>query len=300
MNSGAAAQETCVTCTVGSLIADIRGQLLAVDVESADQEALWLLEYALGLSRLSLVVDRHRKVSAIDERNVRSIVARRIAREPLQYIFGTEEFCGLEFDVNASVLIPRPETELLVRETMRRLTRDPHPTLVDVGTGSGCLAVALGRLISEGTIFAIDSSASALETARRNADRHAVGSMITWLEGDLLAPLAGRGLEKSVSAIVSNPPYIREADWSTLQPEVRLYEPRAALIAGFCGTELHERLLVEATRYLKPGGLLIMEMGQGQSVALREKLSSMAAYKSVEIVSDEAGIDRVLIVEQGT
>jgi release factor glutamine methyltransferase len=211
---------------------------------------------------------------------------------------GTQEFCGLEFEVNPSVLIPRPETELLVRETIRRLPRVRHPTLVDVGTGSGCLAVTLARSVSEGTMLAIDLSASALETAKRNGDRHDVGSTITWLEGDLLAPLEGRGLERSVTAIISNPPYIQEAEWPTLQPEVRLYEPPMALIAGPRGTEMHERLLIEATPFLKPGGLLIMEFGKGQGAALCKKVTSMAAYKSAEIVPDEAGIDRVLIVER--
>ena len=147
-------------------------------------------------------------------------------------------------------------------------------------------------------MLAIDLSASALETAKRNADRHAVGSTITWLEGDLLAPLEGRGLEGSVTAIISNPPYIQEAEWPTLQSEVRFYEPPMALIAGRRGTELHERLLLEATPFLRPGGLLIMELGKGQGAALCKKVASMVAYASAEIVSDEAGIDRVLIVER--
>ena len=282
--------------TVGSLIAEIRRQLLAAGVESAAQEAVWLIEYALGLSGLRQVIDRTRELSQTEMANVLACLGRRARREPLQYILGTQDFCGLEFEVNSSVLIPRPETELVVREAIRRLSPVEHPTLIDVGTGSGCLAVTLARSIPEGTMVAIDISASALETAKRNADRHAVGSTITWLEGDLLAPLEGRGLEGSVTAIISNPPYIQEAEWPTLQSEVRLYEPSTALIAGPRGTELHERLLIEATAYLKPGGLLIMELGKGQSATLCKKVTSMAAYTSAEIVPDEAGIDRVLIV----
>lgn len=282
-------------CTVDSLIAEVRRQLRAAGIESADQEALWLIEHALGLSGLQQVVDRDRLLSAHDVATVSGIVARRTVREPLQYILGTQEFCGLEFEVNSTVLIPRPETELLVRETVHRLTGVPHPTLIDVGTGSGCLAVTLARSIPEGRMLAIDLSARALETAKRNAQRHAVEASITWLEGDLLAPLAGLGFEGTVTAIVSNPPYIRDSDWSGLQPEVSRYEPRTALAAGPWGTELHERLLNEAIPYLVPGGLLVMELGLGQSSQVQALARSKPAYTSVEIVPDEGGIDRVLI-----
>ncbi len=298
MNTGTTAHVGVGCLTVGSLITEIRRRLRAAGIESAAQEPVWLMEHALGLSGLRQVVDRTRELSQNETAKVLALLSKRTKREPLQYILGTQEFCGLEFEVNPSVLIPRPETELLVRETIRRLPRVQHPTLVDVGTGSGCLAVTLARSISEGTMLAIDLSASALETAKRNADRHAVGSTITWLEGDLLAPLEGRGLEGSVTAIISNPPYIQEAEWPTLQPEVRLYEPRMALMAGPRGTELHERLLLESIPFLMPGGLLIMELGKGQGAALCKKVTSMAAYKSAEIVPDEAGIDRVLIVER--
>jgi len=298
MRAGMGASTDFGMFTVGSLTTEIRRQLLDAGVDSAVQESVWLIEQALGLSGMSQVIDHDRELAQSDVGKVLASVARRTAREPLQYILGTQEFCGLEFEVSQSVLIPRPETELLVRETIRRLPRVQFPTLVDVGTGSGCLAVTLARSVPAGRVLAIDQSASALAQAKRNADRHAVGSAITWLEGDLLAPLFGRGLEGAVAVILSNPPYIREVEWGALQPEVRLYEPRTALIAGPRGTELHERLLMEAVPFLMPGGLLIMELGQGQSAALREQVSSMATYASTEIVFDEAGIDRVLIVER--
>ena len=284
--------------TVGSLITEIRRQLFAAGVESAAQEAVWLMEHVLGLSGVRQLVDRSRELSQVEMANLLACLAKRTRREPLQYILGTQEFCGLEFEVNPSVLIPRPETEMLVREMIRRVPRVQHPTLVDVGTGSGCLAVTLARSIPEGKVFAIDLSPSALETAMRNAGRHAGGSPITWFQGNLLTPLNGRGLEGSVTAIVSNPPYIKEADWPTLQPEVGLYEPPIALIAGPRGTELHERLLVESIPFLMPGGLLMMEFGQGQGPVLCEKVMSLKAYRSAEIVPDEAGMDRVLIVER--
>jgi release factor glutamine methyltransferase len=281
--------------TIDSLIVEVRRQLRAAGIESADQEALWLIEHALSLSGLRQVVDRDRLLSEHDVARVKEIVARRIVREPLQYILGTQEFCGLEFEVNSTVLIPRPETELLVRETVGRLPGVPHPTLIDVGTGSGCLAVSLARSIPGGRMLAIDLSARALETAKRNARRHSVETSITWLEGNLFAPLARLDIEGAVTAIVSNPPYICESDWSGLQPEVSRYEPRVALVAGPRGTELHERLLNEAILYLAPGGLLLMELGLGQSADVQAMVRSKPAYSSVETVPDEAGIDRVLI-----
>lgn len=289
------AQREGKACTIDSLIAEVRRQLRAAGIEAADQEALWLIEHALSLSGLRQVVDRDRLLSEHDVARVKEIVARRIVREPLQYILGTQEFCGLEFEVNSSVLIPRPETELLVRETVRRLPGVPHPTLIDVGTGSGCLAVSLARSIPGGRMLAIDLSARALKMAKRNARRHSVETSITWLEGNLFGPLARLDVEGAVTAIVSNPPYICESDWSGLQPEVSRYEPRVALVAGPRGTELHERLLNEAIPYLAPGGLLLMELGLGQSADVQAMVRSKPAYSSVETVPDEAGIDRVLI-----
>lgn len=299
MTTGGSASIECESLSLGEVIAEIRMQLLGVGIESAEQEAAWLIQGALSLSPLQQAVNRSRPLTRKEAAEVATRVARRLKREPLQYILGTQEFCGLEFTVNPSVLIPRPETELLISETIRRLPKlEESPVLIDVGTGTGCLAVTLARTMARSNVFAIDISCSALEMARQNARRHGVERAITWLEGDLLMPLSGRGLEGTVSAIISNPPYIRESEWPMLQPEVRMYEPQAALLAGPRGIELHERLLREAVSYLAPGGLLVMEMGQGQSAELAETVESMAAYGSVDVVPDEAGIDRVLIAER--
>jgi release factor glutamine methyltransferase len=283
--------------TLGALMAQARSRLVAAGIEAADREARWLLEHAVGLSSSSHLVDRSRLLEGHEIAKVDDCVSRRVAREPLQYILGTQEFCGLTFEVNPSVLIPRPETELLVQEVIRRLPNGDRPTVVDVGTGSGCLAVTLARAV-QARIFATDFSADALRTAKANARRHGVDSSITWLEGDLLAPLDGMGCERSVHVIMANPPYIRESEWSGLQPEVARYEPRMALIAGAKGIEVHQRLLVEAAPYLAPGGLLVMEMGQGQCAALIEVSKTMCFYERAEILADEAGIDRIMIIER--
>jgi len=298
MRPPTAADTPADASTLGSVIENATRRLFAAGIETADREARWLIEHALGLTGSSQLVDRARLLDAQETAKVDASVTRRAAREPLQYILGTQEFCGLEFEVNSAVLIPRPETELLVQEVIRRLPRGGRPTVVDVGTGSGCLAVTLARAVPNAQISAIDLSAPALEMAKRNARRHGVDTRIRWLEGDLLAPLATGGCDGTVTAIVANPPYIRESDWSGLQPEVNGYEPRMALVAGAKGIELHERLLEEATAYLAPGGLLAMELGEGQGAEVRAKIETMSVYGSTQILPDEAGIDRIVIVER--
>ena len=196
------------------------------------------------------------------------------------------------------MLIPRPETELLVEYVAQRIAADRQATIADVCTGSGCIAVAIARLRLRARVIATDLSSPSLVVARQNALRHGVDDRITWLEGDLLGPLAEHELEGQVDVIVSNPPYIPELDWATLQPEVRLFEPRGALVAGPQGTELHERLLREADRYLSPGGAVIMEIGAGQARAMRLIVEQLPGYRFHRLVYDEAGLERVVIVER--
>jgi release factor glutamine methyltransferase len=280
------------------LIAEARRLLEQAGIESAGQEALWLVEHVLRLPAHHVIADRDRLLSPAELVAARGLIKRRVGREPLQYILGTQEFCGLEFDVNPAVLIPRPETELLVEYVAQRISAERQATIVDVCTGSGCIAVAIARLRPHARVMATDLSSPSLAVARQNAIRHGVGERIAWLEGDLVAPLAGRALEGRVDVIVSNPPYIAEAEWATLQPEVKLFEPRGALVAGPQGTELHERLLQESGRYLSPGGAVIMEIGAGQARAMRRIVDQIPGYRFLRLVYDEAGLERVVIVER--
>ena len=298
MTSRSASDSQAGSGTLGWLILQVQRELAGAGIEAADREARWLVQHALGLDGSSQLLDGSRPVNGDGVAKVQAYVRRRAAREPLQYILGSQEFCGLEFEVDTSVLIPRPETELLLQEVIRRLPRGVHPMVVDVGTGSGCLAVTLARAVPAAKIIATDLSVEALETAKRNARRHGVEMDIGWLHGDLLAPLAGSGYEDSVTAIMSNPPYIRESDCSGLQPEVGRYEPRMALVAGKRGIEVHERILDQAVPYLAPGGFLAMEIGLGQSEEILKTIDRMAAYERAEVMPDEAGIDRVLIVQR--
>jgi release factor glutamine methyltransferase len=284
--------------TLGEVIAEAQRMLEQTGIDNAGQEAFWIVEHVLRLPAHRVAADRDRLLSHAELVAARGLVGRRVGREPLQYILGTQEFCGLEFDVNPAVLIPRPETELLVQYIMQQIPVERQAIIVDVCTGSGCIAVAIARLRPRARLIATDLSDSSLDVARQNASRHAVGERITWLEGNLLGPLAGQKLEGCIDVVVSNPPYIAETDWAMLQPEVRLFEPRGALVAGPQGTELHERLLQEAGQYLPPGGVLIMEIGAGQARALRRIIDQISGYRFHQLVYDAAGLERVVIVER--
>jgi release factor glutamine methyltransferase len=298
MDAVAPIPQSAGQATLGEVIAEARRMLEQAGIESAEQEVLWIVEHVLRLAAHHVVASRDRLLSQVERSAVRELIERRVGREPLQYILGTQEFCGLEFDVSPAVLIPRPETELLVEYVAQRIPLDRQATVVDVCTGSGCIAVAIARLRPRVRVIASDLSNPSLDVARRNATHHAVSERITWLEGDLLESLAKQGLEGRIDVIVSNPPYIAEADWAFLQPEVRLFEPRGALVAGPQGTELHERLLQEAGPYLIPGGALIMEIGAGQARAMRRIVDQISGYRFHRLVYDAAGLERVVIVER--
>lgn len=284
--------------TIGRLIAWAQRSLDTFGSTNASQEALWLLAYAFGMKHHELASRRDQAVSREGLVRAESVVSRRIAREPLQYILGTQEFCGLDFQVNPAVLIPRPETELLVQETLREGGFAEGAVLVDVGTGSGCVAVTLATILRGMRIFALDCSRDALTVAKSNAERHGVSDNITWKEGDLLSPLRECNLVGAVDAIVSNPPYIAEEVWASLQPEIRDFEPRLALVAGQRGTEFHERLLHDAREFLVPDGVLVMELGQGQAPLVRQAAEQVGGYAGLHTVKDEAGIERVMIARR--
>jgi len=284
--------------TIEALVVWVRRTLEQAGVETAAQESRWLVAHALGLESHHLASKAQEPVSAEQWAHAVSLASRRAAREPLQYILGTQEFCGLEFQVSPVVLIPRPETEVLVQEAVRAVDLDKESVLVDVGTGSGCVAVALATILENARIVAVDRSPQALAVAKGNAERHAVAEKIEWMESDLLSALRERGMAGTVDIIVSNPPYIAEADWAGLQPEVREFEPRSALFSGLTGTEFHERLLCESKEFLVPGGTLVMEIGQGQYAAVRQMAERIGGYAPLRVVEDEAGIERVVIARR--
>jgi release factor glutamine methyltransferase len=259
-----------------------------------------LLCQALGFDRTQLLTRSEEPVIDSDYQEYLRLVARRVAGEPLQYITGHQEFYGLDFIVTPDVLIPRPETEFLV-ERVVKLAGDPSkestPLIVDVGTGSGCIAIALSVHLARARLIAIDSSSAALEVARANADRHGVSDRIRFVEGEILEPLARLGLESAVDVLASNPPYVEETSLDLVQREVRDWEPRNALFGGADGLDFYRRLLPQAPRFLKPGGFLVLEIGISQLGSI----SSMLVGSGLEIVDttrDLQGIARTLCIRR--
>lgn len=222
------------------------------------------------------------------------LLARRAGREPLAYITGVREFWALDFEVTPGVLIPRPETELIVEAALALFPgSNDRLTIVDVGTGSGCLAVSLAIERPASTVVATDVSPAALEVARRNARRHGVDGRVTFHEADLFAP----GVDR-VDLIVSNPPYVPAPSRPALQPEVRDHEPSVALFGGSDGLALVGRLVAEAPLHLRPGGYLIFEFGLGQEVEVADAIAASAALDLIDLSRDIQGIARTAITRR--
>lgn len=226
------------------------------------------------------------------------LIERRAAGEPLQYITGHQEFYGLDFRVTPDVLIPRPETEFLVERIIKLMDESmPAPLIVDVGTGSGCIAVTLAVNVPQARLIATDLSAAALEVARTNAERHGVNDRIEFLKGDLLEPLETYHLENSVDVLASNPPYVSEGHAGLIQREVRDWEPRAALFGGVEGLDFYRRLLVEGLTLVKPGGYMIFEIGYNQLDAITEIVAALE-WELVDVVNDLQGIPRTVTLRR--
>ncbi len=262
-----------------------KGYLAEKGVENARLEAEWLLCEALGLDRVGLYLNFDKPLTEGELATYRAMVARRAKREPLQYILGTQEFGGLEFVVTPDVLIPRHDTEVLVAEALRRAPADA--SILDIGLGSGCIAVALATALPGAAVCGVEQSPPALAVARGNAERNGVS--LEFVEGSLFEPLHGRRFD----LIVSNPPYIPTGDLATLEPEVRDYEPPGALDGGADGLAFYRLIIPGAPGYLNPGGWLLVEIGIGQGGAVGE-LFARSGFTGVFTATDPGGIERVV------
>jgi release factor glutamine methyltransferase len=290
-------------------------RLRASKVHSYTLAAELLLMHALDRDRTWLYTNPENPLDSATAGKYFALVARRAAGEPTQYLTGKQEFWGLEFEVTPAVLIPRPETEHVVEVALERLgergikinmkTGAPSPGLhiADIGTGSGCLAVALAHDLPHAEIIATDISAPALEIARRNAARHKVSDRIRFvqtnlLEGISVSPRATRHAPLGFDLIVSNPPYIAHTDAPSLPTEVRDHEPRSALFGGPTGVETYARLIEQAGTQLGPGAVLVLELGYDSADAVRRMLDAERRWANISITSDLAGIPRVIAAER--
>jgi release factor glutamine methyltransferase len=261
-------------------------------MESPRLEAQILLAHALGCKKIDLYV-RFEEVPADDKRAAfREIIKKRADGMPVAYLVGYREFFSLEFAVTPAVLIPRPETETLVVEALRILKPMIAPRVLDLGTGSGAIAVTLARQHKTAQITAVDLCPLALGVAAGNAAKHGVAERIAFVEGDLFAPVAGQTFD----VIVSNPPYIAKSEFAALDMGVRDFEPRQALDGGVDGLDFYRRITVEAPAFLVPGGRIFIEMGATQEAAVRELFASQ--FDLGPTIKDSAGRPRVLLAKR--
>ena len=272
-------------------------RLLGAGIDSARLDAELLLGCALGMSREELMIAATRKVSVAESDRYEDLLRRRLNREPLAYITGQQEFWSLGFLVSCDVLVPRPETETLVERALKHLAainNHEAPRILELGTGSGAIAVALASELPQAEIVATEIAPAALQIARRNASRNGVSNAIRFLQGDLFTAL-DQELEKEFDLIVSNPPYIPRGEIVHLEAEVSRWEPRAALDGGVDGLDFYRRIIEEAPGYLRQGGAVAVEIGAAIGSLVLALFRNNPAYGDTRVYQDYSGRDRVVI-----
>lgn len=267
---------------------EVTGVLKERGIERAQKEAEILIAYGAGIEALEMYRDNpdmtDSQICAAEK-----LLSRRLLREPLSYIIGHEEFLDLTLEVGDGVLIPRPETELMAEHALKK---SGTQTILDLCTGSGCLALALARGIPSAQVYGVDISDIAVGYAKRNAVRNNI-SNVTFLQGDLFEPFKDKNF---FDLIISNPPYIRSGDISALQPEIREWESETALDGGEDGLDFYRMIIPSASGYLKDRGMLMLEIGAGQADDTADMIRS-AGYSCFRIIKDYNGIERILEAE---
>ena len=275
-----------------TLVQKTARRLEAAGVGDARLEADLIWTTALGIDRAALYAAFPDAPPPGAERRAESLCERRLNREPIAYLMGEREFYGLRIAVGPGVLIPRPETETVVEQTLRVVEGAPAPTLADAGCGSGAIAVALAVARPDAVVYALDVSPRALELTARNAAAHGVSERVRVAESDLLA-----ALPCAVNAVAANLPYVASAEIPLLEPEVSRFEPREALDGGEDGLDLARRLLAEAGERLLPGGALVLEIDPRQAAAAQAAARACFPAARIRVERDLAGRDRVLVVQ---
>lgn len=297
---------------LGAILDTITARVQTADPGEARLKCEWLTSHILGCPRLELSARKGQGLSEFQCRRIEEGAVRLAGGEPLQYILGEAEFMGRMFICDRRALIPRPETEQLTAWMLEDppLWQNKAPVIADVGTGSGCIVISLALERAKGCYIATDTSAAALALARGNAARHDVSARIRFIACDLLSAAtsetifqhsaecwnvvsAGSTPFANLDAVVSNPPYVRAADWARLDRSVRNFEPRAALVGGPDGLAIIRRLMAQALLALKPGGTLFLEIGEDQGAAVLE-LARAAGFRESQLRPDLAGKDRMM------
>jgi len=277
--------------TVSTALRQAEHRLREAGIPDASADAELLLRHVLGWNRAAMIVRAADALPTPEEQRFFALVEQRAARRPLQHLTGTQAFWHHEFVVTSDVLIPRPETEVLVEAALDAMKDVAAPLVVDVGTGSGCIALSLAAERPDAIVHAVDASAAALAVAAENAGRLGLGGRIELHEGDLLAPVAR--LRGGVHLVVSNPPYVDPSEIASLAPEVRDHEPPTALLAPDPPYGIYERLAAQAVVTLRPGGWLLVEVGRGMAETV-DRTFRRAGLAAVQNRPDLAGIPRVV------
>jgi protein-(glutamine-N5) methyltransferase, release factor-specific len=269
--------------------------LSAARIDDASMEAELLLCHVLGICRTQLYTESERLLTSVEISHLGHLIQRRVLHEPAVYILGRCEFCGTDFYIDHRVFIPRPETELLVEKTIEfacHLSSSRNQlTIADIGTGSGVIAISLALALPQTRIYATDISALALQVAKINCQRHKLDSRIELLQGNLVEPLS-----EPVDIVVANLPYITDCELRILSPEIINFEPMIALAGGEDGLDKIRDLLAQIPGRIRPGGCLLMEVGQGQSEVVTSLINSCFPHANIEVTADLSGIDRVVRV----
>ena len=287
--------------TIKELLEVTAGYLKSKEIDNPRLCAEILLAYQLDTSRIKIYLTLDQPLHQKDIDSYRSLIKRRLNREPPQYITGIQEFWSMEFIVDRKVLIPRPESELLVEQVVlisrnEKSVGNLSPAILDLGTGSGAIAVSLARELQGAAIWASDISDEALDTARLNARKHGMDSRIQFIQGDLFQPFRYHSIR--FDFIVSNPPYIASEDYNLLPPEVRDYEPRLALDGHEGGLFFIDKIIMEGASYLKPGGWLLIEMDPRQTSTAINMLEQSGYYEKGRCVRDYSQKDRVVMARK--
>lgn len=256
-------------------------------------DAYVILGDIIGKDKAYLIAHDDEILCRKDSQNFEQSIQKRISGMPVQYLTGRQEFMGLDFLVNSSVLIPRADTEILVEEVLKHIRLNKSVDIADIGTGSGCIAVSIAKNVENTSITAVDLSVNALQIAKQNAEMNNVEDRISFIHSNYFEALTGRTFD----IIVSNPPYIASEVVESLQPEVKNFEPRTALDGGIDGLNCYRKIIKEAKKYLKRKGLLALEIGFDQAEQVSELIKKEESYCNLKVIKDLAGNNRVITVE---